>query len=641
MNNWKTNNQHGKFTKSFALFNMRSQTLRSLKIWAIKCIMTIVGAWSLCEGVSVVRPNESAAQVQNQTTTLKSVQLHGAKEMTNAELKTVFPTPAPFDSLAFQAQLDELKKRYIRSGYYDVRIDSVRWRAEPEAYQNLHAEIFLSEGPITKISQIHFSGNRLLSENELRLLMQTHEGEVLNGQVLEKDFDAILARYETLGRAFAKISIAAIERIANSATEAGLRLHLAIHEGAWVKIAGYKFSDSLNTQHETILRELPLKVGEGYNEEKFSQIKPRLERLGFFERVSEPELLIVQKPTQDDTLQAIIKLDLVEGNANTFDGILGYQPPIPPEESGFLTGLVNISLRNLFGSGRRLGVRWQRPNNFTQELRVGYHEPWVLGLPLNASFEAMQLQQDSSFSQLLLAGNLAYRLSENFSVAALIQIERINPIIQGVRRQDPILQSGILLTGVGIMYDTRDYPLNPTSGVLLRNEYRIGTKTINAPDSLVAALQVRQSVVQQRIGVEVEWYQPTFLRQVLALRVVGTALLAEEVQFSDLFRFGGAQSLRGYREQEFLASRYGFANIEYRLQLSRKSFAFLFYDVGYFFKPQNPLNVLDTAREGWRQGVGIGARLDTPLGLLGVSYALGEGDTLLRGKVHVNLINLF
>ena len=603
--------------------------------------MTIVGAWSLCEGVSVVRPNESAAQVQNQTTTLKSVQLHGAKEMTNAELKTVFPTPAPFDSLAFQAQLDELKKRYIRSGYYDVRIDSVRWRAEPEAYQNLHAEIFLSEGPITKISQIHFSGNRLLSENELRLLMQTHEGEVLNGQVLEKDFDAILARYETLGRAFAKISIAAIERIANSATEAGLRLHLAIHEGAWVKIAGYKFSDSLNTQHETILRELPLKVGEGYNEEKFSQIKPRLERLGFFERVSEPELLIVQKPTQDDTLQAIIKLDLVEGNANTFDGILGYQPPIPPEESGFLTGLVNISLRNLFGSGRRLGVRWQRPNNFTQELRVGYHEPWVLGLPLNASFEAMQLQQDSSFSQLLLAGNLAYRLSENFSVAALIQIERINPIIQGVRRQDPILQSGILLTGVGIMYDTRDYPLNPTSGVLLRNEYRIGTKTINAPDSLVAALQVRQSVVQQRIGVEVEWYQPTFLRQVLALRVVGTALLAEEVQFSDLFRFGGAQSLRGYREQEFLASRYGFANIEYRLQLSRKSFAFLFYDVGYFFKPQNPLNVLDTAREGWRQGVGIGARLDTPLGLLGVSYALGEGDTLLRGKVHVNLINLF
>jgi outer membrane protein insertion porin family len=517
----------------------------------------------------------------------------------------------------------------------------VRWRVEPEAYQHLHAEIFLSEGPITKISQIHFSGNRLLSENELRLLMQTHEGDALNGQVLEKDFNAILSRYETLGRPFAKISIAAIERNINSASESGLKLRIVIHEGASVKIAGYKFSDSLNTQHETILRELPLKVGELYNEEKFAQIKPRLERLGFFEHVSEPELLILQKSTQDDTLQAIIKLDLIEGNTNVFDGILGYQPPVPPEESGFLTGMMSISLKNLFGSGRRLGMRWQRPNNFTQELRVGYHEPWVLGLPLNASFEAMQLQQDSSFSQLMLAGSIAYRLSENLSVGALAQLERINPIVQGIRRKDPILPSGILLTGVSLTYDTRDYPLNPTSGVLLRNEYRIGTKTLNAPDSILEALQVRRSVVQQRLSVEVEWYQPTFLRQVLALRVAGIALLAEEVQFSDLFRFGGAQTLRGYREQEFLASRYGFANIEYRLQLSRKSFAFLFYDVGYFFKPQNPLNALDGAREGWRQGVGIGARVDTPLGLLGISYALGEGDTLLRGKVHINLINLF
>ncbi len=633
--------QRRKFTKSFMLFKIQSPTLRSGCARAIRCIVGTSWIWSLCWGVVAVHPNESAAQMPPITMILKSVRLYGAKEITNAELNAVFPTPAPFDSLTFEAQLDELKKRYIHSGYYDIRIDSVRWRVEPEAYQHLHAEIFLSEGPITKISQIHFSGNRLLSENELRLLMQTHEGDALNSQVLEKDFNAILSRYETLGRPFAKISIAAIERNANSASESGLKLHIAIHEGAWVKIAGYKFSDSLNTQHETILRELPLKVGELYNEEKFAQIKPRLERLGFFERVSEPELLIAQKSAQDDTLQAIIKLELVEGNTNTFDGILGYQPPIPPEESGFLTGMVSISLRNLFGSGRRLGVRWQRPNNFTQELRVGYHEPWILGLPLNASFEAMQLQQDSSFSQLLLAGSIAYRLSENFSVGALAQLERINPIVQGIRREDPILASGILLTGVSLTYDTRDYPLNPTSGVLLRNEYRIGTKTLHAPDSLLEALQVRRSVVQQRIGVEVEWYQPTFLRQVLALRVVGTALLAEEVQFSDLFRFGGAQTLRGYREQEFLASRYGFANIEYRLQLSRKSFAFLLYDVGYFFKPQNPLNALDGAREGWRQGVGIGARIDTPLGLLGISYALGEGDTLLRGKVHVNLINLF
>lgn len=634
-----------KFTKSLALFNAKSQAQGNLiAASSNKRLIYKIFAWCALGCVALFCPEKSVAQDLSAPLTLKSVRLYGAKDLSSAKLAAIFPTPAPFDSLAFQTQLERLKSIYARLGYYDVKIDSVRWDIVPEL-RHIHAEIFLSEGNLTKIAQIQFSGNRALSESDLRLMMSTREGDALDSETLEKDFDAVLSRYETLGRPFAKISVAAIERIemraSESETSVGLKLSLAIEEGALVRIVGYKFSDSLNTQPETITRELPLKVGEPYNEEKFAQLKPRLERLGYFERVSEPELLILQKSLQSDTLQAIIKLDLVEGNVNTFDGIIGYQPPIPPEETGFLTGLVNIGLRNLFGSGRRLGVRWQRPNNFTQELRVNYQEPWIFGIALNASLEAMQLQQDSSFSQLLLAGSLSYRLSENFSVSALAQIERINPIFQGERRADPILQSGITLTGIGIAYDSRDYPLNPTSGVFFRNEYRIGAKTLDAPDSLIEALGVRSSVVQQRLSLEAEWYQQTFLRQVLALRVVGHALLAEEVQFSDLFRFGGAQTLRGYREQEFLASRYAFANVEYRLQLSRKAFAFLFYDVGYFFKPQNPLNALDIAREGWRQGVGIGARLETPLGLLGVSYALGEGDTILRGKVHFNLINLF
>lgn len=647
MKSWKTNllQDEYKSTKFLALFNMKKRAQgKSPAARQVKSLMLRTFAVSVLYAVAIFCPEEQiVAQEPSAPLTLKSVRFYGAKDISSTRLAAIFPTPAPVDSLSFQAQIERLKSIYARLGYYDFKIDSVRWTLLPEEKQ-IHAEIFLSEGPLTRITEIQFSGNRALSENDLRLLMKTREGDVLDNETLEKDFEAVLSRYERLGRPFAKISIARVERIETRTDDGiatGLKLSLAIEEGPVVQIAGYKFSDSLNTQPETIVRELPLKVGEPYNEEKFAQLKPRLERLGYFERVSDPELLILQKSMQSDTLQAVIKFDLVEGNVNTFDGIIGYQPPIPPEETGFLTGLVNIDLRNLFGSGRRLGVRWQRPNNFTQELRVSYQEPWILGIALNASLEAMQLQQDSSFSQLLLAGSLTYRLSENFSVSALAQIERINPIFQGERRADPILQSGITLTGLGITYDSRDYPLNPTSGILFRNEYRIGTKTLDASDSLLEALTVQRSVVQQRLSLETEWYQQTFLRQVLALRVVGQALLAEEVQFSDLFRFGGAQTLRGYREQEFLASRYFFANVEYRLQLSRKAFAFLFYDFGYFFKPQNPLNVLDVAREGWRQGLGIGARLETPLGLLGISYALGEGDTILRGKVHFNLINLF
>jgi len=106
-------------------------------------------------------------------------------------------------------------------------------------------------------------------------------------------------------------------------------------------------------------------------------------------------------------------------------------------------------------------------------------------------------------------------------------------------------------------------------------------------------------------------------------------------------RFGGAQNLRGYREQQFLASQLMWLNTEYRFLLSRKAFLFGFYDVGYFFKPQNPINALDGSLRGWRRGVGVGARVDTPRGLMGISYALGEGDTFSTGKVHFGIINAF
>ena len=41
------------------------------------------------------------------------------------------------------------------------------------------------------------------------------------------------------------------------------------------------------------------------------------------------------------------------------------------------------------------------------------------------------------------------------------------------------------------------------------------------------------------------------------------------------------------------------------------------------------------------QAYGFGIRIETRLGLFGVDYGLGEGDSFLQGKVHVGLVNWF
>jgi hypothetical protein len=42
-----------------------------------------------------------------------------------------------------------------------------------------------------------------------------------------------------------------------------------------------------------------------------------------------------------------------------------------------------------------------------------------------------------------------------------------------------------------------------------------------------------------------------------------------------------------------------------------------------------------------RIGYGAGLRIDTPLGLIGVSLAFGKGDTFGTAKLHIRLANEF
>jgi len=113
-----------------------------------------------------------------------------------------------------------------------------------------------------------------------------------------------------------------------------------------------------------------------------------------------------------------------------------------------------------------------------------------------------------------------------------------------------------------------------------------------------------------------------------------------KLEDADFFRVGGNKNIRGYREEQFLASRLAYSNVELRYSLSRKSFAYTFFDFGYFSRPEDTKNLLPKQEE-FLYGFGLGIRLETALGLVGVNYALGKGDGFLDGKIHFGIINDF
>ncbi|MCX5754333.1 MAG: BamA/TamA family outer membrane protein, partial [Candidatus Krumholzibacteria bacterium] len=103
------------------------------------------------------------------------------------------------------------------------------------------------------------------------------------------------------------------------------------------------------------------------------------------------------------------------------------------------------------------------------------------------------------------------------------------------------------------------------------------------------------------------------------------------IPLAELFPLGGATTLRGYRESQFRGERIVFANVEYRF--GEGGWLFLFDDAGAFFR----------GGEGWtlKNGAGFGLRSQSPLGIVVLSFGVGEQLSLEGTRIHISLVEKF
>jgi len=112
----------------------------------------------------------------------------------------------------------------------------------------------------------------------------------------------------------------------------------------------------------------------------------------------------------------------------------------------------------------------------------------------------------------------------------------------------------------------------------------------------------------------------------------GRAVASSErpVPRPDQYPLGGARSLRGYFEEQFIANQVAWANVEYQLVPQERLWFYPFFDAGYYFDR-------DRGLRGIRTGYGAGLRVGTGIGQLDLDYGLGRDDRPLDGKVHLSL----
>ncbi len=559
---------------------------------------------------------------------ITDVRFHGLTTISQKEARQIILSKMPafviLDSL--RSYFTPLLEQYQRLGFYYSRIDSVVIIPESNQ-QGKTVDAWLSEGQPTFIDSIGFSSMQLFSRYEALSLFETQQHSVLVDKILEGDIHTLITEYAERGYPFASVTVGAITSRRHADEERdGLTVILKIVEGPRVIIDRVDVVGNTITRYDVILRESHISFGDIYRSSEMEAIRKRLLRLGFFSSVDEPEIIMTERGGG-------LKLRVTEAAMNTFDGIIGYLPPSQGNDRGMFTGMANVLLKNIFGTGRRLGARWQHESTSTQELQLQYFEPWIAGLPLNIGLGFFQRQQDTTYVQRTYDVRAEVKAFDNLTLSGLLSFDQVIPSASGTGSLLP--KSTSMSTGIEIRYDTRDEPVAPNRGYLYRSDVRVGQKTIN---SAINGEEERSSL--QRYSLDFEWYLPTFSRQVLASSVHARELRSGAITEPDMFRFGGAWTLRGYRENQFLGSRIVWGSLEYRLSVGRRSFAYAFTDVGYYLYPGDPERSLPETQAS-KIGYGIGFQLETGLGIVRVSYALGEGDTFTTGKIHFGIINDF
>lgn len=522
-----------------------------------------------------------------------------------------------------------ITKELILRGFYSSRID-INIIPIDSSRTDLQIQILENDPVFINKINLSFKDSSAFTDFPGREFL---ENNIFSQYEVEDAIAAYLNTAENNGYPFVKAAISHVLFTYDSAqSRQEADIYLSIDNGLRSKIDRIEISGNDKTNDKVIIRALGVKINDDYNQDRIEEIPDNLNRLKFFEPVDAPEFYF----SSDN--KGVLRVKIKEKNTNNFDGIAGYIPQSTGGEEGYVTGKVDIGLRNLFGTGRAFGVNWAKTTRYSQELTLQYLEPWIFGLPFNINGALFQRQQDTSYVHRNLEASLEYLATENISASFIFSSESIIPS-ENEYSVFTVYNSSSSIFGVSLKYDSRNDFYAPREGAFFQIANYLQRKKINGPAKYLTS-DLDLNIDLKRYELDVLSFFEFFTGQVFSLGAHARVLSGNFLESSDYYRLGGFADLRGYREDQFLGNRIVWSNLEYRLLLSPRTYAFTFFDMGYYVRTENKSQSLPELSD-FKYGYGIGINLETGFGILGVNFALGEGDSFGEGKIHFGLINDF
>mgnify|MGYP001346116018 FL=1 len=552
------------------------------------------------------------------------IKLHSPKLFARSEFS---PKKLNRDKISLEAY-------YKSNGFLNISITE-NYELVSKNYVNI--QFFINEGDQYQLKEIHFSGNKLFSDEEIIKILKTPTNINFNPSKIRKQLKALKRNYLTRG----KIDVAIMDEVIIEGINVIVRIN--IFEGISYHIQSISVSGLELVKEKYVLREILFQRDEIYNIDKIDKTRNRIFDSGLFSSVE-----IINKLINKNNGLVDIEIKVREYKSSSIEADIGFKEWNPFQENLTTTGIdaqARWVIGNIFNTTANVEftariARSINLNIFTdkplieRDFTVVYRTPWTFYFRIPTRLKYFHKEANEQF--VWKRDGLTYTLLFNQGKTTRYEFNSTLEIIQ----YDYSLNTGKIneedeqQRWMNVIYISNKIqnPLNP-----------IGGQYFSFISTLYGTI-----LGGERNFIKFEGEYRKYLRiqnnSVFAFRIVLGYIknleIKNDLQTRSKFQLGGQTSLRGWTSGDKFEISSGaniidMINLEYRFPIKNKFGGELFIDIGRLYET---IYEFTTTNLIWDYGMGI--IYHTGLGPIRIDVGFPYGE-LENPQLHASLLYMF
>jgi len=533
------------------------------------------------------------------------------------------------DETQLEQDLNAVREWYQDHGYIDVEVKEVR-RDRSDGKMTL--VIVIAEGPQYHVGKLRIVGAKVAAEEKVRALMKMKEGSVYSPKQIRDDSKKVADAYGSGGYVDLQITPQGMPAGVHT-----IDVQYTIEEGSPSFVQRINIIGNTRTKDKVIRREVLIAPGDVFNSVRVETTKKRLDNLGYFSKVETyPEDTGIGN-RRDLVIQVEEKrtgsLNFGAG-FSTIDNLVGF---VEMSQGNF--DLLNWP--NFTGAGQKFRFRVQYGTS-RKDVILSLVEPYFLDRRLSLGGQIFYNEADY-YSDIYSQRHYGFSIDARKPIGSFTSLS-VGYALTRTELFDisPSASTALLLIsgsttksqlGSTLVMDTRDNPY------LSRRGTRITFSPYLAGGFLGGDTQIYGFSLEAAQFFHL--WKDTILQLQGAIATVDTWGDQNIIQIYDKLFLGGSNDLRGFNfhdvsprdiNGEPLGGRsLARFTIEYTVPIIEKARAAIFYDTGFVNAQSWDFDTTHLVSD-----IGIGLRLDLPIGPIRIDYAIPIQKDIYGGSGKFN-----